>query len=119
MLRTSLLTGAALLLVLGEVQAGDAMRGRELYEARCGACHSVDQDRVGPRHAGVVGRRAGAVASFEYSQALRSSTIVWDGATLDLWLADPEKLIPGQRMGYRVDEARDRADLIEYLSTLR
>ncbi len=95
------------------------MRGRELYESRCGACHSVDADRVGPRHAGVLGRRAGAVTTYDYSLALRASTIIWTATTLDRWLADPEAVIPGQRMGYRVDDARDRADLIEYLSTLQ
>jgi len=50
---------------------------------------------------------------------LRASTIIWTATTLDRWLADPESLIPGQRMGYHVDDARDRADLIEYLSTLQ
>ena len=99
--------------------AADSMRGRELYESRCGACHSVDADRGGPRHAGVVGRRAGAVTTYDDSFALRASTIIWTATTLDRWLADPEAVIHGQRMGYRVDDARDRADLVKYLSTLR
>ena len=99
--------------------AADSVRGRELYESRCGACHSVDADRVGPRHAGVLGRGAGAVRAYDYSPALRASPIIWTATTLDRWLADPESLIPGQRMGYRVDDVRDRAELIEYLSTLR
>ncbi len=119
MLPPGCLVGAALLLLSPAVAAGDAVRGGELYDARCGACHSVDADRVGPRHAGVLGRRAGAVAGYDYSRALRTSTIVWDAMTLDRWLADPEGVIPGQRMGYRVDDARDRADLIEHLATLR
>lgn len=98
---------------------GDAMRGARLYEARCGGCHSVDAHRVGPAHRGVFGRRAGAAAGFDYSPALRASRLVWNERTLDAWLADPERTIPGQAMGYRVESARDRADLIAYLRDLR
>ena len=57
--------------------AGDAQRGQQAYEARCGGCHSVEADRVGPRHAGIVGRRAGSVAGFDYSDALRQSGITF------------------------------------------
>ena len=96
-------------------QAADATRGKELYESRCGGCHSLDQDRIGPRHRGVIGRRAGMVADFDYSQALRGSRIVWNAQTLDAWLADPERLVPGQRMNYRVPDASDRSDVIGFL----
>lgn len=119
MLRSALVPSAALfLLILGAcatAQAADATRGKELYESRCGGCHSLDQDRIGPRHRGVMGRRAGAVAGFEYSPALRAARIVWDPQTLDAWLADPERLVPGQRMNYGVPDAADRAALIDYL----
>ena len=95
--------------------AADAARGGQLYEQRCGACHSLDANRVGPMHRGVFGRRAGTVAGYDYSGALSHATIVWNDQTLEAWLRDPEALIPGQRMGYRVAEATDRADLIAYL----
>lgn len=98
---------------------GDAARGAQLYEARCGGCHGADANRVGPAHRGVFGRRAGTATGFDYSPALRASRLVWDARTLDAWLADPERTIPGQAMGYRVDDARDRADLIAYLRELR
>lgn len=98
---------------------GDVQRGRLAYEARCGACHSVDTDRVGPRHAGIVGRRAGSVPGFAYSDALRTSGLVWDAALLDRWLTNPEALVPGQRMGYRIADPQMRADIIAYLGTLR
>jgi len=101
------------------VAAGDGARGRELYETRCIGCHSIEADRIGPRHRGLIGRRAGSVAGFEYSPALRAATLVWDGATLDRWLTDPESTIAGQRMNYRVGDARDRADLIAYLAAAR
>src|SRR5262245_16243360 len=82
--------------------AGDATRGRELYETRCIACHSIEADRVGPRHRGLLGRRAGSVADYDYSPALRGAKLVWDTSTLDRWLTDPEATIPGQKMNYRV-----------------
>ena len=96
--------------------AGDAVRGQQLYESRCIACHSIDASRVGPAHKGVVGRKAGSVAGYEYSPAVKTSGVVWTTSTLDRWLADPEKTIPGQKMGYSVTEAKDRADLIAWLA---
>jgi cytochrome c len=98
--------------------AGDAQRGEQLYEARCGACHSVAADRIGPRHAGVFGRRAGSVAGFRYSSALAASNLVWDEASLTRWLTDPEQVVPGQAMGYRLGDAQERADVVAYLRTL-
>jgi cytochrome c len=116
------LAGAALLFVAFApvaLAAGDSARGRELYETRCIACHSIDADRVGPRHRGLIGRRAGSVAGFDYSPALRATELAWNDATLDRWLTDPEATIPGQKMNYRVADERDRADLIAYLATAR
>lgn len=100
-------------------ESGDAVHGAQLYEARCGACHSADANRIGPAHRGVFGRRAGTAVGFEYSPALRASGLVWSTRTLDAWLADPERTIPGQAMGYRVEDERDRGDLIAYLRDLR
>jgi cytochrome c len=108
----------ALSLAAATAAAGDAQRGARLYEARCGGCHSVDEHRVGPKHRGVFGRRAGGAPGFEYSSALARSALVWNEATLERWLADPEATIPGQAMGYRVEDAHDRADLIAYLRGL-
>jgi len=98
---------------------GDAQRGAAVHAARCGGCHSVDADRVGPRHAGVFGRRAGAVEGYDYSPALKASTVIWDGSTLDRWLTEPESLIPGQRMGYSLGDPALRADVIAYLASLK
>jgi cytochrome c len=97
---------------------GDPERGERLYSSRCFACHSVDANRVGPRHRGVFGRKAGSVPDFDYSPAVKASAIVWNEATLDRWLTNPEALIPGQKMGFRVAEERDRADLIAYLKSV-
>jgi cytochrome c len=111
--------GAAAALIVAPAAAADAVRGKQLYESRCIACHSIDENRVGPAHKGVFGRKAGSVKDYDYSTAVKASRIVWNAKTLDRWLADPQKLIPGTKMGYSVPEAKDRADVIEFLKTAR
>jgi cytochrome c len=99
--------------------AGDASAGQRLYEQRCTACHSPDANRIGPMHRGVVGRRAGSVPGFAYSVAVKGSGLVWNERTLDAWLTDPQQLVPGQAMFFSVADAKDRADIIAYLATLK
>ncbi len=103
-----LFTGAA-------VAGGDPAAGRALYQERCSACHSLDFNGVGPAHRGVFGRAAGQAPGYAYSPALKAARLTWDAVTLDRWLADPERVVPGQRMGVNVPDASERADLIAYL----
>ena len=98
--------------------AGDPAHGQEIYESRCIACHSPDANRVGPMHRGVFGRKAGSVAGYTYSNALKQAAIVWNDQTLDRWLSNPQGFIPGQKMNFRVADPQDRADVIAYLKTL-
>jgi len=105
-------------LVVGVATDGmtaDASHGQELYESRCGGCHSLDANRVGPAHRGVYGRKAGSAPGFAYSAAVKGSAVIWQEETLDAWLTNPQALIPGQRMNFRVAKAEDRADIIAYL----
>ena len=99
--------------------AGSAIKGKEIYDARCSACHSVEDNRVGPMHLGVFGRKAGGIKSYRYSDALNKSKVVWNRDTLTAWLTNPEALIPGQRMGYAMDNTQDREDVVAYLATLK
>ena len=99
--------------------AGDTLSGQQLYEARCAGCHSVDEHRVGPAHRGVFGRKAGSQEGFSYSNALKKSAIVWNEKTLDAWLIEPEKLIPGQAMNVQVGDAKVREDIVAFLRTLK
>ena len=101
----------------GPVPANELIQGRTLYESRCGGCHAVDANRVGPMHRNLIGRQAGRVPDFAYSPALQSSAVVWSAKTLDAWLSNPEALIPGQRMNYSVRSAEDRRLIIEYLGS--
>ncbi len=115
-LRRLLAVGALAICVAGPaVAAPDAVRGEQIY-VRCEACHALAYDRVGPRHCGLFGRRAGSVPGFAYSKAMKDSGIVWNDKTLDRFLASPLKMVPGTAMTYDgVPDAKDRADLLAYL----
>ena len=115
LLQAGLLAGVLSLGVAAGASAGDAERGQELYESRCTGCHSLDGNRVGPAHRGVFGRKAGTAPDYEYSAAVRASSIVWGEATLNAWLTNPQDLIAGQRMNFMVALPEDRADIIAYL----
>jgi cytochrome c len=95
--------------------APDALRGEQIY-VRCQACHALAYDRVGPHHCGLLGRLAGSVPEFNYSAAMKNSKIVWNDKTLDRFLTQPLKMVPGSTMTYDgVPDPAERADLIAYL----
>lgn len=110
------LAGALATAAIGMAQAApDALHGAQVY-SRCMACHALAQDRVGPRHCGLLGRPAGSVPGFNYSPAMKNAHIVWDEKTLDRFLAQPLKAVPGSSMTYDgIPDPKDRADLIAYL----
>lgn len=88
---------------------------------QCASCHSVQPGRngIGPTLAGIVGSKAGEVAGFGFSPALKASGITWDRATLEQWLAGPTKLVPGTRMVAMVPDPVRRKEIIDYLETLK
>lgn len=88
----------------------------------CAACHPVSHDgahAMGPNLRGVVGRQAGTAEGFLFSNIIKSSDIVWSEATLDTFIRDPAGQLPGNTMLYAgLPDARQRADIIQYLQTL-
>ncbi len=125
MTRGKLISAAALLTLATAMMPlafglppGDPSRGEKIY-GRCFACHAIDRDRTGPRHAGLFGRRAGSVPGFPYSAAMKKAGakgLVWNDESLDTFLQNPTKLVPGTRMTYAgVKDAQERADLLAYL----
>jgi cytochrome c len=98
-------------------------KGRDLYEAKCGGCHSVDQNRVGPLHRGLNNRLIGSVLGFEYSSALTAAgsekSQRWNAISLDKWLIDPEAFLPGQSMNYSANDPLERKLIIDYLLSLQ
>lgn len=91
------------------------VQGARVYE-RCAACHALDVDRTGPRHCGLIGRRAGSVPGFPYSPAMKRSKMVWTEENLDRFLKSPVTTIPGTAMGYDgIKDDSERHNLIHYL----
>ena len=93
--------------------------GQRVYDQACQACHSIDDNDLGPKHRGVVGRRAGSVADYNYSLALKNSGLTWDPTTLDRWLSNPSALVPGTKMYFQIADAQARADIIAFLAQLK
>lgn len=103
----------------GPAYTASVARGQALYQAWCTRCHDLDTHGIGPAHRGVFGRLAGRAPGYDYSTGLKRASFRWNARTLDLWLADPDAFVTWQQMEFSVPEARDRADLIAYLRTLR
>lgn len=91
--------------------------GAKLYQSKCGGCHSIAANKIGPAHKGVFGRKAAMVAGYNYSPALRAAKITWDAKTLDQWLQGPQKLVKGSRMYLVVPDPAQRAAIIAYLQS--
>jgi len=119
------------LLILGAIvvlgaalpaQAADADHGAKVFNTQCGECHSVKagKNRTGPSLFGVVGRGAGSVPGFRYSEAMKNSGLTWTDDELDAYLSDPRKVVPGGRMKYKgLADSGARADLIAFLNNTR
>ena len=92
--------------------------GQALFQSRCSGCHALDADHEGPRLRNVVGRAAGTVKTFQYSEALKNAKFTWDEAKLDKWLTDPDALVPDNDMSFRLPKTEERAAIISYLKSL-
>jgi cytochrome c len=103
------------------VPVADAVRGEKRFKAVCGTCHTIDPAKksIGPHLKAVFGRKAGTVAGFSYSIAMKNSGIVWDAAKLDPYLAKPGAVVKGTKMVNVVANPKDRADIIAYLATVK
>ena len=109
---------AITLLLAGSARAdGDAARGGAKF-VDCAACHRLEAgaNNVGPSLHGLFSRKAGEISDFRYSPAMKRSGIGWTPATLEQFIADPQAMVPGNRMPYAgMASAADRADLVAYL----
>ena len=110
---------AALALVLGGPARadGDAAKGEKVY-AKCKTCHEIatDKNKVGPTLQGVIGRKAGTVAGFKYSEAMVNSGVTWDAATIAEYVANPKEFIAGNRMAFAgLKKADEIEDLVAYI----
>jgi cytochrome c len=96
----------------------DATAGQATYEAKCGGCHSLDENRIGPRHRNVVGRKVASLTDYDYSPAIRKLGGVWTPARIDKWLQGPQTMAPGAKMFFSVPDADQRRNVIAYLASV-
>jgi len=116
-LRAAATLGLLLLLMAAALADGDAALGEARFQD-CAACHKLEagSNNVGPSLHGLFERKAGALADFRYSPAMKRSGINWTPETLDKFITDPQAMVPANRMPYAgMANASDRADLIAYL----
>jgi glucose/arabinose dehydrogenase len=127
------MSGASLLCVAGmsvavgqEMPVGNVEHGQQLFQATCAVCHSPSLGpgntliiKQGPTLLGVLGRKAGNSPHFNYTQALKDYGLTWDAKSLDTFLTDPSKAVPGTTMPIPLPDAQFRADIIAYLATLK
>lgn len=102
-------------------EAGDSYRGEQLYEDQCSQCHTLKpgSNKKGPQLIGVYMAPSAQLKDYKYSEALEKAHWVWDAKTLDSYIADPEAVLADTRMlSDPIPNAKDRQDIIAYLSTL-
>jgi cytochrome c len=112
------------MLMGGAARAQDAAEGERLFKRLCTVCHVAEKDSakkgVGPNLWGIVGRKAGTIEGFRYSEANRNSGIVWSAETLDPYLESPRKEIPGTSMAFAgIRKPEERKAMIAYLLSLK
>lgn len=97
----------------------DAAKGEQVF-LQCKSCHVLEEgvNRIGPSLAGIVGRTAGTVEGYSYTEANANSGITWTKEKLFQYLEDPRRVIPGTKMAFAgLPNGQDRADIIAYLET--
>ncbi|MFC6284483.1 MULTISPECIES: c-type cytochrome [Polaromonas] len=112
--------GGAFGLAMGSAQAQDVSAGKQVF-TQCAACHSIDgSNGAGPSLQGVFGRKVGSFPGFRFSRAMKGNGKTWDDKMLEAYLAEPQKEVPGNVMPFSgIPDAKQRADLIAYLKTLK
>jgi cytochrome c len=117
----SAMLAAGLALAAGSALAqGDPAKGKGVFDEQCSGCHVLTGPPIAaPPLAGVVGRKAGTAAGWSYSDAMTKSGVVWGEQSLDTFLTDPDKLVPGTGMlGGMLSDPQDRANVIAYLKSV-
>ncbi len=120
--------GVALLGTLMSVAAtakeeASSEEGKLAFNNACRTCHSFkpDDNRLGPTLHGIVGRKSGSLAGFQFSSAMKSAGITWDESSLDKFIANPDQVVHGNAMKPfgGIADASERHKIVDYLKTLK
>jgi cytochrome c len=99
---------------------GDAVKGAKLFKGRAAQCHTISNggpNGVGPNLFNIVDRMSGKIEGFAYSKANSESNTIWSVETLDIYLENPKKFMPGTKMAFAgLKKAQERADIIAYMA---
>lgn len=109
------------LVAMRPAAAADVEAGKTDFK-KCALCHTTEagKNKIGPSLFGIVGRKAGSVENFNYSEAMKNFDHTWDAATLDTYLTDPRATVPGTKMIFPgIKDEKERQDVIAYLETLK
>jgi cytochrome c len=99
--------------------AANPGHGEEVYRA-CAACHTEKPDALGPSLKGVIGRKAGSLEDFRYSNPMKRANLVWDEANLREFIADPQAKVRGTRMPFGgISDPADIDDVVAFIATLK
>jgi len=119
----ALAVAVVMALVSGSAFAGgDPAKGAEVYKKKCLSCHptTAGTHKMGPSLVNMFGSKAGTVPGFHKYKGLKGSKVVWDETSMDQWLANPKKFLGKKTsMVYKLKNAKKRADVIEYMKTLK
>jgi cytochrome c len=105
----------------GNASSADLTAAKAQFQSSCGTCHAAEEgapSRQGPNLFDRFGKVAGTLEGFNYSEALKTSTFVWDEVTLDRWITDTQAMRPGVLMTYRQADPVKRRLIIDYLKSL-
>ncbi|MBO44364.1 MAG: cytochrome c family protein [Rhodospirillaceae bacterium] len=112
----------ALAIMTGGAAADDVKKGKKLFKSKCGICHSIvkGKRKLGPSLFSVVGKKAGTEPKYRYSSAMKKSNLTWNESSLDEYLANPRKKVPGTKMSFPgLKKESKRKAVIAYLKTLK
>ena len=105
--------------VVGQETVGQTGDGQLVFNNTCRSCHTLREgdNRLGPSLHSIIGRRAGSLTNYGYSSAMKGADLVWDKATLDHFIANPDQVVSGNKMKPYggLASAEERAKIIAFL----
>ena len=121
-MRHRIIATIAVALLAGIGSSARAAGGEDVFNDNCIVCHSIEPgvQKLGPSLAGVVGRKSASLPDYPYSPAMAGADKVWSRPVLDKYLTNPQAMVPGTKMTFPgLKSAKDRAALLDYLTTLK